>query len=37
MNIRTITFTFTLLLSLPLFARDKTDVIVMKNGDRYDL
>ncbi|MGC1361823.1 MAG: hypothetical protein WA826_11655, partial [Silvibacterium sp.] len=33
MNIRIITFTFTLLLSLPLFARDKTDVIVMKNGD----
>lgn len=33
MNFRIITFTFTLLLSLPLFARDKTDVIVMKNGD----
>jgi len=29
-----IIFSFTLLLSLPLFAREKTDVIVMKNGDR---
>jgi len=34
MNIRLIIFSFTLLLSLPLFARDNTDVIVMKNGDR---
>jgi hypothetical protein len=34
MNIRVIIFSFTLLLSSPLFARDNTDVIVMKNGDR---
>jgi Protein of unknown function, DUF481 len=33
MNIRFIIFSVTLLFSLPLFARDKTDVIVMKNGD----
>jgi len=32
MNFRAASFTF--LLSLPLFARQKTDVIVMKNGDR---
>jgi hypothetical protein len=34
MKIRLIIFGFTLLLGLPLFAREKTDVIVMKNGDR---
>jgi len=34
MKIRTIILSFTLLVSLPLFAREKTDVIVMKNGDR---
>jgi hypothetical protein len=34
MKIRIIIFSFTLLLCLPLFAREKTDVIVMKNGDR---
>jgi Protein of unknown function, DUF481 len=34
MKSRLIIFSFTLLLSLPLFAREKTDVIVMKNGDR---
>jgi hypothetical protein len=34
MNIRVIIFSFTLLFSLPLFAADNTDVIVMKNGDR---
>ncbi len=34
MNIRLVTFSCILLLSLPLFAREKTDVIVMKNGDR---
>ena len=34
MKVRFIIFSFTLLLSLPLFAREKTDVIVMKNGDR---
>jgi Protein of unknown function, DUF481 len=34
MNIRFIIFSFTLLFSTPLFARDNTDVIVMKNGDR---
>ena len=33
MKIRRIIFSFALLLSLPLFAREKTDVIVMKNGD----
>jgi hypothetical protein len=34
MNIRLIIFSFTLLFCSPLFARDNTDVIVMKNGDR---
>jgi hypothetical protein len=34
MKIRVIIFSFTLLLCSPLFARDNTDVIVMKNGDR---
>lgn len=33
MNIKIIIFSFTLLLSSPLFARDNTDVIVMNNGD----
>ena len=34
MNVRTLILSFVLLLGMPLFARDKTDVIVMKNGDR---
>jgi hypothetical protein len=36
MSIRNLifSFSFALLLALPLFARDKTDVMVMKNGDR---
>jgi hypothetical protein len=34
MNIRTIVLGFALLLAAPLLARDKTDVLVMKNGDR---
>ena len=34
MKIRVIIFTLTLLFCSPLFARDNTDVIVMKNGDR---
>jgi hypothetical protein len=33
MNIRVISCGFILLFSSPLFARQKTDVIVMKNGD----
>jgi hypothetical protein len=34
MNIRVIILIWILLFSLPLFARDNTDIIVMKNGDR---
>src|SRR5271169_6628389 len=34
MSIRAVILSFTLLLTVPLFAREKTDVIVMKNGDR---
>jgi|ERR1700756_3586436 len=34
MNVRTLILSFVLLLAMPLFARDKTDVMVMKNGDR---
>jgi hypothetical protein len=34
MNIRTIVLGFALLLAVPLLARDKTDVLVMNNGDR---
>jgi Protein of unknown function, DUF481 len=34
MNIRLVAFQLLFLFALPLFARDKTDVIVMKNGDR---
>ena len=34
MNIRRIILSFTLLFTSPLFARDNTDVIVMKNDDR---
>jgi Protein of unknown function, DUF481 len=34
MKILVIIFSFTLLFCSPLFAREKTDVIVMKNGDR---
>jgi putative salt-induced outer membrane protein YdiY len=34
MKIRTIIFGFNLLFSLPLFAQESQDVIVMKNGDR---
>jgi hypothetical protein len=35
MNIRAAIFYCTLLLTLPLFAREKSDVIVMNNGDRF--
>jgi hypothetical protein len=35
MNIRVIVFSFTLLSSSYLFARDTKDTIVMKNGDRF--
>lgn len=34
MNLRAVILSLALLLSLPLFAREKTDVLVMKNGDR---
>ena len=34
LNLRAITFSLAILLTCPLFARDKTDVVVMKNGDR---
>ena len=34
MNTRTIILAFALLLAAPLFAREKTDVLVMNNGDR---
>lgn len=34
MNIRTLTFSCILLVAAPLCAREKTDVIVMNNGDR---
>jgi len=34
MNIRVLIFILTLLVPSPLFARDSTDIIVMKNGDR---
>ncbi len=34
MNIRTIILISALLVTAPLFARDKTDVLIMKNGDR---
>ena len=34
MNNRTIILITLLLLAAPLFGRDKTDVLVMKNGDR---
>jgi hypothetical protein len=36
MNVRALVFvlSFALLLSLPLIAREKTDILVMKNGDR---
>ena len=34
MKIRVIIFSLTLLFCSPLFARDNTDVIIMKNGDR---
>jgi len=34
MNIRTLIFSCMLLLAAPLYARDKSDVIVMNNGDR---
>jgi hypothetical protein len=33
MNVRGLILCFALLLAVPVFARDKTDVIVMKNGD----
>jgi len=35
MTIRAIILSFSLLFTVPLFAREKTDVIVMKNGDRW--
>jgi hypothetical protein len=35
MNIRSIILSSTLLFSLPLFAKGKDDVLVMKNGDRF--
>ncbi len=34
MKIRTVAFSLALFLTLPLFARDSTDIIIMKNGDR---
>ncbi len=34
MNIRTFILSSTLLVGAPLFARENTDVLVMKNGDR---
>ncbi len=34
MKVRTVVFAFLVLLAAPLFAREKTDVLVMKNGDR---
>ena len=34
MNIRAVILSCALLLTTPLFARESTDVIVMKNGDR---
>jgi Protein of unknown function, DUF481 len=34
-TIRAIIFISTLLFTLPLFAQDKSDVLVMKNGDRF--
>src|ERR1700751_4838346 len=34
MNVRTLILSFVLLLAMPLLARDKTDVLVMNNGDR---
>jgi hypothetical protein len=34
MNIRALILSSVLLFTVPIFARDKTDVIVMKNGDR---
>src|SRR5215469_3270801 len=35
MNIRSIVFTSTLLLTLPVFAATKEDVVIMKNGDHF--
>ena len=34
MNVRTVILSLVIFLPLPLFARESTDVIVMKNGDR---
>ena len=34
MSIRALILSSSILLAAPLFARDKTDVMVMKNGDR---
>jgi hypothetical protein len=34
MNIRTLILSTALLVAVPLFARENTDVLVMKNGDR---
>jgi hypothetical protein len=35
MNVRAVILSSTLLLTVPLFAREKSDVIVMNNGDRF--
>jgi len=35
MNIRAAVLCYSLLITLPLFAREKSDVIVMNNGDRF--
>jgi len=34
LKIQTVAFSLAFLLTLPLFARDSTDIIIMKNGDR---
>lgn len=34
MNLRTVLFFFAVLVAFPLTAREKSDVIVMKNGDK---
>ena len=33
-NIRAVILSYVFLLAVPLFARESTDVIIMKNGDR---
>jgi hypothetical protein len=37
MSIRAFILASSFLITAPLLARDKTDVMVMKNGDRIDL